>query len=469
VVRGLRGSSIWFSAVFTPLLVGLFSIAAVHSVPAFASIDKNPLSSQTESGILSTCGTGILRALQAGTDLNTLLRMAPQSADWPSPGSEAGSDTESGQPWVQQLVQLLKPLRAGGALVELLQSSFFHFALMEQAVEVGWAANGHERFSRFFARLSGPRQVQLLRALTVRLWIYTHRPAESFGNLAVAQIELDRYRELLVSFMAVGSDEIIQNFLARILFEADPTDADIHRILTRPEAVYGPDPVRVLFSKRMTVSEYRSMTAFLLSLETLDPHYPFMYWAHVHTAFLPKGMETAALDSISPDILSAGTRAGLAQFRLRTVDELYLSTLNQSVLKLQIQNLQWRLAMNRITSPHEVVDNLRRHIRETILLSEQGTNAASRLIAALSNFALRYLGLGWLGYSVDASDIAAYSGNVYEYLPQDLRLITDRLFVALDGLEEQLQDWARQAAALGDSTAIEAELARLQARLQPPR
>lgn len=429
---------------------------SVRAASGGAVNNQNPISSLWPSQLPIDCNGGLLEALKLGTDLTALVRFAPKTANTATP---AESDL-SPQPWVQQLVALIEPLRAGGALVELLQSSFFHEGLAEQALEQGWVMS--ERFYTFFNRIAPAKRVDLLRALTVRLWLYTFRDPQHLRATTSGE-DLLRYRELLMTFMASGTDEVVHQFLARIQFEQHETAAEIHRVMQIDDP-YEREPA-FLYSKNCGIQAFEATGRAILSTAP-TPKVAFAYWMAVNRQGCSEGVKNAALQTWRKEgLLGEQDFSAQLAMRLPDVDASYLSTLETNVLTLRVHALRWRLAMSRITNPAGVVDDLRRHVEETLHASAQGTTTASGLLASLGNFVLNFVGRSVFGVGLATQDIAFFGDAAASMLPANVREAANSLFATLDTLKLQLDGWVRQASSMGNPEALLVELAQLERRL----
>lgn len=439
--------------------IQLFRIQASLGTLLFSLVISFSLSAQAVGE--RTCGSGIIDALKLGTDLSALVRLAPVAS---TPESETEGPDSPTQAMVKQLNRVVEPLRAGGALAEILQSPFFHETLSVQASEQGWA--GHQRFSYFFKALPSPTQVHLLRALTVRLWLYTFREPHQFRGGVRAE-ELLRYRSLLESFMATGTDKIVHHFMARLEFETDETDAAIYRVISIPHPYFESEPF-ISFGPDSRFAAYEETGTALLKLQPTGKHYPFAYWMALNRACCSTATDRFGVGTfVGSGLLSPENNELQSGFSLPIVDSDYLSKLDYSVLVLRVTNLRWRLAMSRVTNPAQEIGLLRHRINETVRTSAGGSSAQTRVLTGLLHAALTYLGLGWLNYSIQPETIGEYTGYAQAFLPEQLTETLNTLSETLNGLEAQLTDWVGQMNAIGNSAELEAELNKLQLRLLP--
>jgi hypothetical protein len=414
-----------------------------------------------DSGLLGACTRQVLEALRTGQSVTTALTNAPASqVASPSPDSESWSNI----PWIQHLLKVMNPLRAGGSLVELLQSTFLHLAFIEQAQESGWNRNG--RFTTFFEKLSPSEQIAFLRAVSLRVWVNTFTPLAQVAAPDVREPERLRYRNLLGSFLATTSEEIVHHFLARIRFESEATDKVVRQVIQFPPPLFAHARMRLLFSedKGFAAAELNSALETLATLDETEGKAIVTYWASLNRSITNLRVFDAQLERCS--LLTDEVRHGMAHFTLQPVGGAYLANLEASVLKLRIDHLQWRLAMSQITNPSAVVGNYRKHLMDALEASRQGSSSATQVVVGVATYVLRYLGLPtFFNTPVTSAHILTMGEIASSLLPESVRQASESLMKNLNDLEENWTDWVRQSEAITADVGVEEELARLQARL----
>lgn len=414
-----------------------------------------------DNGLLGACTRQVLEALRTGQSVTTALTHAPAS-QVASPSLE--SESWSNIPWIQHLVKVMTPLRAGGALVELLQSTFLHLAFVEQAQESGWNRTG--RFTTFFEKLTPSEQIAFLRAVSLRVWVNTFTPLAQVAAPDVREPERLRYRNLLGSFLATTSDEIVHHFLARIRFESEATDKVVRQVIQFPAPLFAHARIRLLFAeeKGFTSSQLTSTLETLATLDESETKPIVTYWAALNRGITTLRLFDAQLERCR--LLTDEVRNSIPHFALQPVGGAYLANLEASVLKLRIDHLQWRLAMSQITSPSAVVGNYRQHLLEALEASRQGSTSATQVVLGVATYVLRYLGLPtFFNTPVTSAHIQTVGEIATSLLPESVRQASESLMKNLNDLEESLTDWVRQSEAITADAGVEEELIRLQARL----
>jgi hypothetical protein len=434
----------------------ILSFVSFLAMPVQATLGEHQ-----DSGLLGACTRQVLEALRTGQSVTTALTSAPASqVASPSLDSESWSNV----PWIQHLVKVMNPLRAGGSLVELLQSTFLHLALLQQAQESGWNRSG--RFTVFFEKLTPSEQIAFLRAVSLRVWVNTFTPIAQIAAPDVREPERLRYRNLLGSFLATNSDEIVHHFLARIRFESEATDKVVRQVIQFPAPLFQHARMRLLFAeeKGFTAAELNTTLETIATLDESEAKNIVIYWAALNRSITNLRIFDAQLERCT--LITDDTRQNLARFTLQPVGGAYLATLEASVLKLRIDHLQWRLAMSQITSPSAVVGNYRKHLMDALEASRQGSSSATQVIVGVATYVLRYLGLPtFFNTPVTSAHILTVGEIATSLLPESVRQASESLMKNLNDLEENLTDWVRQSEAITADIGVEEELTHLQARL----
>jgi|GEM_PF-5116055 len=427
-----------------------------------ASPVQATLGEHHDSGLLGACTRQVLEALRTGQSVSTALTNAPASSQAGSPSLD--SEAWSNIPWIAHLVKVMNPLRAGGSLVELLQSTFLHLAFLQQAQETGWNRQG--RFTTFFEKLTPSEQILFLRAVSLRVWVNTFTPIAQIAAPDVREPERLRYRNLLGSFLATTSDEIVHHFMARIRFEAEATDKVVRQVIQFPAPLFQHARIRLLFTeeKGFTAPDINSTLDTIATLDESETKAIVLYWSALNRGITNLRIFDAQIDRST--LLNDDIRQDMARFVLQPVGGAYLATLEASVLKLRIDHLQWRLAMSQITSPSAVVGNYRKHLMDALEASRQGSSSATQVVMGVATYVLRYLGLPtFFNTPVTSAHILTMGEIATSFLPESVRQASESLMKNLNDLEENLTDWVRQSEAITADIGVEDELARLQIRL----